>query len=320
MSDVISDQPTDQPTLKRRLIAEAAGAALLVLGGCASIVYPREQGHSPEIVVIALAFGLSLLVGIVTFGRISGGHFNPAVSCGIAAAGRMSWREAGAYSLAQIGGAIGAALVLWITALGFPGYDHSLGLGQNSFGSGGVHWWGAFLIEYVFTAVFVVVILSVTDRRYALDLAPRAIAIAFALVAIHLATLTATGTSVNPARSIGPALFSGGHAIVQLWLFIVAPLGGAIAGAGAYVALFGRDAEPVEGSGIPSLDEGRALRPTKEAPAWQTPKESTAEGEPPVYEQDGWRWDYAAQQWVPVTDAASDGSEPESTTEIHREP
>lgn len=302
MSDVISDQPT----LQRRLIAEAAGTAILVFGGCASVVYPRAQGHNPEIVVIALAFGLSLLVGIVTFGRISGGHFNPAVSTAIAASGRMSWRDAGAYALAQIGGAIVAALALWITALGFPGYTHSLGLGQNAFGNGGVPWWSAFVIEYIFTAVFVVVILSVTDRRYALDFAPKAIAIAFALVAIHLATVAATGTSVNPARSIGPALFSGGHAVGQLWLFILAPLGGAIAGAGAYVSLFGRDAEPVLGSGVPTLAELRGLRSTKEAPGWQTPKVSTGDGEPPVYEQDGWRWDYAAQQWVPVSDGAED--------------
>lgn len=313
MSDVISDQPT----LRRKLIAEAAGTALLVFGGCASIVYPRAQGENPQVIVIALAFGLSLLAGIVTFGRISGGHFNPAVSTAIAASGRMPWRDAGAYMVAQVGGAIAAALALWITAQGFPDYRHALGLGQNAFGSGGVHWWGAFLIEYVFTAIFVVVILSVTDRRYALDFAPKAIAIAFALVAIHLATVTATGTSVNPARSIGPALFAGGHAIGQLWLFILAPLGGAIAGAGAYVALFGRDGEPVEGSGVPSLAELRAMRPTKEAPAWQTPKEPTTEGEPPVYEQDGWRWDYAAQQWVPVADGESG---PEHTAEIHREP
>lgn len=313
MSDVISDQPT----LQRKLIAEAAGTALLVFGGCASIVYPRAQGENPQVIVVALAFGLSLLAGIVTFGRISGGHFNPAVSTAIAASGRMAWREAGAYMLAQVGGAIAAALALWITAQGFPDYHHSIGLAQNGYGSGGVHWWGAFLIEYVFTAVFVVVILSVTDRRYALDFAPKAIAIAFTLVAIHLATLTATGTSLNPARSIGPALFASGHAIGQLWLFILAPLGGAIAGAGAYVALFGRDGDPVEGSGVPSLAELRAIRPAKEAPAWQTPKEPTADGEPPVYEQDGWRWDYAAQQWVPVADG--DGGT-EHTAEIHREP
>ncbi|BBH16631.1 hypothetical protein Back2_09180 [Nocardioides baekrokdamisoli] len=316
MSDVISDQPT----LKHKLIAEAAGTGLLVLGGCASVVFPRAEGHNPEMVVIAFAFGLSLLMAIVTFGRISGGHFNPAVSSALAAAGRMSWREAGSYSLAQVGGAIVGALTLWITAQGFPDYTHSLGLGQNAFGSGGVHWWSAFIIEYVFTAVFVVVILSVTDRRYALDFAPKAIAIAFALVAIHLATVATTGTSVNPARSIGPALFSGGHAIGQLWLFILAPLGGAIAGAGAYVALFGRDTDPVEGSGIPTLDELRALRPTpsKDAPAWQTPKEPASDGEPPVYEQDGWRWDYAAQQWVPAGDGA-EANPTEPTSEIPRE-
>lgn len=313
MTDLISEQPT----LQRRLIAEAGGTALLVLGGCASIVYPVAQGHGPDTIVIALAFGLSLLAGLVTFGRISGGHFNPAVSAAVAASGRMSWREAGTYALAQVGGGIAAALVLWITATGFPNYTHSMGLGENAYGSGGVHWWSAFLIEYVFTAVFVVIVLSATDRRYELSFAPRAIAIAFGLVAIHLATLSATGTSVNPARSIGPALFAGGHATGQLWLFILAPLGGAIAGAGGYVALFGRDGEPVEGSGIPSLEEVRSLRTPKAAPAWQTPKEPATEGEPPVYEQDGWRWDYAAQQWVPAGDAAA--SEPEATAEIRPE-
>ena len=308
MSDVISDQPT----LQRKLVAEAAGTALLVFGGCASIVYPHAQGRSVDTIVIALAFGLSLLVGIVTFGRISGGHFNPAVSAAIAASGRMSWREAGAYAGAQVGGAIVAAFALWITALGFPTYKHAFGLGQTGYGHGGADWWAAFLIEYLFTAVFVTVILSVTDRRYDLAFAPKVITIAFSLVAIHLAIISATGSSVNPARSLGPALFSGGHAIGQLWLYILAPLGGAIAGAGAYVALFGRDGEPVTGSGIPSLAEVRAAGAKQDVPAWQTPKEPAADGEPPVYEQDGWRWDYTAQQWVPAT------GEVEDTAQIER--
>lgn len=314
MSELISDQPT----LRQKLIAEAAGTGLLVFGGCAAIVYPRAQGHGVDTLVIAFAFGLSLLTGLVTFGRISGGHFNPAVTTAIAAAGRMGWRDAGRYAAAQVVGAVVAAFALWITALGFPGYTHAFGLGQTGFGDGGAHWWSAFVIEYVFTAVFVTVILSVTDRRYDLGFAPKAITIAFALVAIHLAILSATGSSVNPARSIGPALFAGGHAIGQLWLYILAPLGGAIAGAGAYVALFGRDAEPVAGSGIPSIAELRAVGgkvgAKQEVPAWQTPKEPTADGEPPVYEQDGWRWDYTAQQWVPATPAA----EIEDTTQVER--
>jgi aquaporin Z len=164
--------------------------------------------------------------------------------------GRLPWREVGLYVGAQLAGAVGAGLALWVLMHGFEGFSSTDGFAQNSFGDDGTGyaWWAAFLLETLLTLVFLMIILAVTDSRNEHPvMAPLAIGLALAM--IHFASMGATGTSVNPARSIGVGLFAGGDAIIQLWLFILAPLlGGAAAGL-LYPALFGGD-EPVPGSGL----------------------------------------------------------------------
>jgi aquaporin Z len=182
---------------------------------------------------------------------VSGGHFNPAVTLGAAVGGRIAWRQVPVYIGAQLGGALAAGLCLFVLMHGFPGFDATGNLGQNSFGDAGsgYAWWAAFLLEMLMTAVFLWVILAVTDvRNEHPALAP--LAIGLTLTLLHFGSIAATGTSVNPARSIGVGVFAGVDAIAQLWLFILAPLlGGAIAGI-SYALLFGRGAEDVPGSGL----------------------------------------------------------------------
>jgi aquaporin Z len=311
-----------EPRLAQKLAAEVLGTFILVLFGCGSAVFAtifaaQRQSNTDIafITTVGLTFGLAIVIAVYAFGRVSGGHFNPAVSAGAAISGRISWVTAGFYAIAQVVGAIIGALVLWILAHGFTGYDSTtMGLGENHFGgTGGYHWWAAFLLELVLTAVFVSVILGTTDERnpYS-ESAP--LAIGLTLAAIHFVAIPATGTSVNPARSIGPALFSGGHAIGQLWLFILAPLiGGAIAGL-VYPLVFGRASDPVPGSGL-LLPAKSPAGTTPEYAGWgqqgwggagaaAAPGTATqaqpAPADLPVIEQDGWRWDYAAQQWRPI--------------------
>ncbi len=180
---------------------------------------------------------------VYALGRISGGHFNPAVSIGAAIGGRVSWRDAGMYIGAQFVGAILGALVLMILALGIDGFeafDSNFPLGTNGYSEGPYDYavWAALLVELVMTALFVFVILSVTDARNEHPaLAP--LAIGFTLAMIHFMLIPLTGTSVNPARSLGPALFSGGDWIVQVWPFLIAPVIGAALAGLAYPALFG---------------------------------------------------------------------------------
>ena len=186
-----------------------------------------------DVVTTGLAFGLTVLVMAYSVGRVSGGHFNPAVTLGAAASGRLAWAQVPMYVGAQLAGAIVAAAVLWGIWQGVPGFSSEGSFGQNSFGDdGGIGfaWWAALLVEVVTTFIFLMVILAVTDKRNEHPaLAPLAIGLSLAM--IHFTTIPLTGTSVNPARSIGPALFAGSDAIIQLWLFILAPLlGGALAG------------------------------------------------------------------------------------------
>ena len=239
------------PTLRQKLAAEVIGTFVLVFFGCGSITYASELDARSTVTTVGLTFGLAVLVMVYAFGRVSGAHFNPAVSVGAAVGGRMAWAQAGFYVLAQLVGAVLGALVLFLLMQGFEGFDAEGHMGQNFFGDqgSGYAWWAAFLLELLLTVVFVTVILAVTDERNEHPaLAP--LAIGLTLAAIHFVAIPATGTSVNPARSIGPALFAGGDAIVQLWLFILAPvLGAAIAGAG-YPLLFGRASDPVPGSGV----------------------------------------------------------------------
>jgi aquaporin Z len=194
---------------------------------------------------VGLAFGLAVLTMAYAVGHISGGHFNPAVTLGLAAGGRFAWRDTVAYVVTQVAAAIVAAAVLFVVASGRTGFSaSSSGFATNGYGDrspGGYSLLAALVVELVLTAVFVYVILGVSDTRAPKGFAPLAIGVTLTL--IHLMSIPVTNTSVNPARSIGPALFVGSEAISQLWLFIVAPVAGALAAGLSYALLFG-GAEP----------------------------------------------------------------------------
>jgi aquaporin Z len=216
--------------MSKKMIAELLGTFILVLFGCgAAVIGGAEIGFTG----IALAFGLSIVAAAYGFGAISGAHLNPAVSLGMLAAGRMTLSEFVSYAISQIAGAVLAALVLYIIVSGKPGFVMGeWALGSNGFGPGylGEYSLGAALVfETVMTFVFVSVILGATGVGASAGFA--GLAIGLTLTAIHLVGINVTGVSVNPARSIGPAIFAGGAALSQLWVFILAPLlGGAVAG------------------------------------------------------------------------------------------
>jgi aquaporin Z len=211
----------------KKQVAEFIGTFTLVLIGCGSAVI---AGPDIGLTGISFAFGLALIAMAYGIGPVSGCHINPAVSLGMVAAGRMTLPEAIPYIIAQIAGAIAAAAVLFVIASGKADYSVAAnGLGQNGWGTGYLGEYSilaAFVFEAVATFLFMVVILGATGKT-----APAAIAglaIGLALVAIHLVGINVTGVSVNPARSIGPALFAGTTAVAQVWLFIVAPVLGAV--------------------------------------------------------------------------------------------
>jgi aquaporin Z len=220
----------------RKLVGETLGTFMLVFGGCGTAVF---AARFPEVGVgllgVALAFGLTVLAGVYAIGPISGAHFNPAVSVGLACAGRFSWKEVPGYLAAQLIGAIIAAGFVYALATGQPGgYDaHVSGLAANGFGlhSPGHYSLGACLFgEVIFTFIFVSVIAGATAKSASTAMA--GLAIGLTLTLVHLVGIPLTNLSVNPARSTGPALFVRGWALAQLWLFWLAPLaGGALAGA-----------------------------------------------------------------------------------------
>ena len=225
--------------MPKKMIAEALGTAILVQFGCGSAVL---AGGDIGLTGISLAFGLAIVAAAYGLGAISGAHLNPAVSLGMVTAGRMSVGEFINYALAQIVGAIIGAAVLLAIASGKADYTVAgNGLGQNGFGEGYLGQYSliaALVFEFVATFLFVTVILGATGNGSAAGFA--GLAIGLTLAAIHLVGINVTGVSVNPARSIGPALFVGGKALADLWVFIVAPLaGGALAGA-LYAAGFTR--------------------------------------------------------------------------------
>ncbi len=221
-----------QTKLATKLAAELIGTFWLVFGGCGSAVLAAAF---PALGIgfsgVALAFGLTVLTGAYAFGPISGGHFNPAVSAGLATAGRFSWGEVGPYVVAQVLGAIAAAFVLYLVASGKDGFTLANGFAANGYGEhspGGYSLFAGLVIEIVLTAVFLLIILGTTEPRASAGFA--ALAIGLALTLIHLISIPVTNTSVNPARSTSQAIFVGGWALQQLWLFWVAPIIGGIIG------------------------------------------------------------------------------------------
>ncbi len=211
-------------------IAEFLGTFILVFFGCGAAVF---MGAEIGFHGIAAAFGLSIVAAAYGLGTITGAHLNPAVSLGFLLSGRMDSGDFVTYVIAQVLGAIAASAVIYIIASGGAGYTLATGgLGQNGWGegyNGGYTMFSALVFEVVATFIFVTVILGATDKASPAGFA--GLAIGLTLMAIHLVGINITGVSVNPARSTGPALFVGGTALAQLWLFIVAPLaGGAAAG------------------------------------------------------------------------------------------
>jgi aquaporin Z len=229
-----------------KLVSEFLGTFWLVLGGCGSAVLAAAF---PELGIgfagVSLAFGLTVLTGAYALGPISGGHFNPAVTLGLWAGGRFPGRDIPFYVVAQLVGAVSAAAVLFVIASGRSGFDVSAGFASNGFGEhspGGYSLGAALVTEIVMTFMFLVVILGATHRRAPVGFA--GLTIGLALTLIHLISIPVTNTSVNPARSTGPALFVGGWALDQLWLFWVAPIVGAIAAGGLYRNVLEAGAEP----------------------------------------------------------------------------
>ena len=235
--------------MTRKLVAELIGTAWLVLGGCGSAVLAAAF---PELgigfVGVSLAFGLTVLTMAFAIGHVSGCHLNPAVSVGLWAGGRFPAADLPGYIAAQVAGALLGAAILYVIASGVAGFDAGAGFASNGYGEhspGGYSLNAALVCEVVMTFVFLFVILGSTHGRAPQGFAP--IAIGLCLTLIHLISIPVTNTSVNPARSTSQALFAGGWAIQQLWLFWVAPIAGAIVAGGIHKALFAKD--PVVGEG-----------------------------------------------------------------------
>ncbi|WP_337171300.1 aquaporin Z [Gemmatimonas aurantiaca] len=219
--------------------AEFVGTFWLVLGGCGSAVLAAAFPNvGIGLLGVALAFGLTVLTMAFAIGHISGCHLNPAVSIGLCVAGRFPAAKLVPYIVAQVLGAIAAGGVLYVIASGNPAFDVSAGFASNGFGEhspGGYSMVAALVSEVVMTAFFLIIILGATDKRAPSGFAP--IAIGLGLTIIHLVSIPVTNTSVNPARSTGVAVFVGGWAVAQLWLFWVAPIVGGALGAVVYRAI-----------------------------------------------------------------------------------
>lgn len=222
-------------TLTKRAMAEVLGTFWLVFGGCGSAVLAAGV---PDVGIgwlgVSVAFGLSVLTMAFAIGHISGCHLNPAVTAGLVAGGRFPAAEAPAYVVAQVVGAVAASAALFVVASGAPGFELG-GFASNGYGAhspGGYGLPSVVVAEVVLTFVFLVVIHGATDRRAPAGLAP--VAIGLCLTLIHLVGIPVSNLSVNPARSTGPALFVGGWALAQLWVFWAAPLVGGVLGGLAY--------------------------------------------------------------------------------------
>ncbi len=220
----------------KKYAAEFVGTLWLVLGGCGSAVLAAAFPNvGIGLLGVALAFGLTVLTMAYAIGHVSGCHLNPAVSIGLWAGGRFPAKELVPYIISQLLGAVVAGGVLYVIATGKAGFNVSAGFASNGYGShspGGYSLLAALVTEVVMTMMFLLIILGATDNRAPLGFAP--IAIGLGLTLIHLISIPVTNTSVNPARSTGVAVFVGGWALAQLWLFWVAPIAGALIGAAIY--------------------------------------------------------------------------------------
>lgn len=217
--------------LRKKLMAETLGTAWLVLGGCGAAVFAAAF---PDLGIgflgVALAFGLTVLTGAYAVGHISGAHFNPAVTIGLVASGRFDMRLAAPYIVAQLVGALIGAFIIYEIASGRQGFDAAAGFASNGYGEhspGGYNMHAVFLAEAVLTFFFLYIILQVTGNAQSAGWAP--IPIGLTLSLIHLISIPISNTSVNPARSTSQAIFQGGWAMDQLWLFWLAPVVGAVA-------------------------------------------------------------------------------------------
>lgn len=246
------------PPLGQRLAAEALGTFWLVFGGCGSAIFaahvlskdPTPVNLGIGFLGVALAFGLTVLTMAYAVGHVSGGHFNPAVTIGAAAAKRFAWKDVPAYVVTQVVAGLISGAALFAIASGKAGFDASKGFAANGYGTGSPNGYGlgaAFLAELILTAFFLYVILGSTDDRAPTGFAP--IAIGLSLTLIHLIAIPITNTSVNPARTTAVAFFAGGDAITQQWLFWVAPILGALIAGFTYSRLVGvlRSDEPLAG-------------------------------------------------------------------------
>lgn len=226
-------------SLSKRAAAELFGTFWLVLGGCGSAVLSAAFPHvGIGLLGVALAFGLTVLTMAYAIGHISGCHLNPAVSVGLTVAGRFPAKDLAPYVLAQVAGGAAGAGVLYVIASGKAGFDVTAGFASNGYAEhspGGYSLVACLVAEVVLTFAFLMIILGSTDKRAPAGFAP--IAIGLGLTLIHLIGIPVTNLSVNPARSTGPALFVGGWALAQLWLFWVAPIAGGAAAGIAYPML-----------------------------------------------------------------------------------
>jgi MIP family channel proteins len=287
----------DTPTTGQKFAAEVLGTFVLVFFGVGAALM-----SGGDYITTGLSFGLTVVVMAYAVGRISGGHFNPAVTLGAVLGGRLPWSSVPVYFGAQLVGGLVAGAALFGLMHGFDGYSAEGGIGANSFGAEGSGYamWAAFALEALLTLVFLYVILAVTDERNEFQALMGPLTIGFALALIHFASMGATGTSVNPARSIGVGVFGGTEAIIQLWLFIVAPLVGAAIAGLTYPLVFGQGSEPVAGSGL-SFGGGRHQQASYAPPAnyeqqWNQgqPQQWQAPAAPP---QQQWGQQPPTQPW-----------------------
>jgi len=230
-------------SIAKRVFAEFIGTFWLVLGGTGSAVLAAKfSSNDTEVGIgllgVALAFGLTLLTMVYAIGRISGCHINPAVTVGLAVAKKFAWKDVPAYVVFQTLGGIAASALLYVIAIGKPGFDIAAGLAANGYGAhspGGYNMLACLITEVAMTFMFLIVILKVTEKSAPAGFA--GIPIGLMLTLIHLISIPVTNTSVNPARSTGPAVIAGGWALNQLWFFWVFPIVGAIIAGIVYLAL-----------------------------------------------------------------------------------